>query len=423
MREHGRVGADADQREQAGRPDTSLVRRVGQQRPALDRPLQRQRPVPAHLSLQPQPAVEPVQCPGRLLIAVEHPHVEAVAAASRRGVTPGLAALLAGAPHHGHRMARRAQPGGDLLRGRPLGPLAGRVPHAEADGPAEQQRDHEREDGDARGGEGDDRVDPDRQPQGGPPARGAGQADDRGVRGEAGQVAVERAGGARALDGDRVVERRGGPAQQRRVGQRDQADRRPPGQHRLGEPPGLPAGELPDGERRRPEQQRQGRRDTEQRQHRMRQPAARSHRVDLHAPRRRTGEQADPDGHHDSQHGEQAPQQVDRQADPARALILHDQPGSRHGTGLRGHARAAVPVRSWRGGRHLAIVSPGIDHGEHRAAHGQHPAAGRRCGPRGGDGPEPRHGGSRQTAVVPAGRAPSPAGPEAAAAGEAPGGW
>ena len=143
MREHGRVGADADQREQAGRPDARLVGRVGQQRPALDRPLQRQRPVTAHLPLQPQPAVEPVQRPGRLLVAVEHQHVEAPAAAGRRGVTAGLAALLAGAPHHGHRMARRAQPGGDLLRGRPLGPLAGRVPHAEADGAAEEQRDQE----------------------------------------------------------------------------------------------------------------------------------------------------------------------------------------------------------------------------------------------------------------------------------------
>jgi hypothetical protein len=51
-------------------------------------------------------------------------------------------------------------------------------------------------------------------------------------------------------------------------------------------------------------------------------------------------------------------------------LILHDQPGSPGGTGLRGHARVAVPVRSWRGGRHFAIVSPGRDHGEPRAVPG-----------------------------------------------------
>src|SRR5207342_3359829 len=91
--------------------------------------------------------------------------------------------------------------------------------------------------------------------------------------------------------------------------------------------------------------------------------------VDLHAYRRRAGEHPDPGDHDDSQEGNQAPQQVDRPADPAGTLILHDRPRSPGGVNLRGLARMVARVRSWRGGRHLAIVSPGTGHGEPPADH------------------------------------------------------
>jgi hypothetical protein len=77
----------------------------------------------------------------------------------------------------------------------------------------------------------------------------------------------------------------------------------------------------------------------------VRQPQAGVHRVALDAARRRAGEEPDPGDHEYPQDGHQAPQQIDRPADPARPVILHDQPWSPGDVNLVGCARVVARVR------------------------------------------------------------------------------
>ncbi len=74
--EHGGFRADPDQGAQPRRGHARVFRRVGQQRPALDRPVHRQRGVARHLPEQPHRAVDPVERACRLLVPVEHHDVQ-----------------------------------------------------------------------------------------------------------------------------------------------------------------------------------------------------------------------------------------------------------------------------------------------------------------------------------------------------------
>ena len=86
------VRADPQHGPQPRRADTGVFHRVGQQRPALGQPLGGQRGPPGHLVAQPDQPVQPVQQARRLLVPVEHGHVQPPAVRGGRRVLPRLRA-------------------------------------------------------------------------------------------------------------------------------------------------------------------------------------------------------------------------------------------------------------------------------------------------------------------------------------------
>ena len=88
-----------------GTPASS--RRVGQQGPPLDGPLDGERRAARYLRRQPQPAVQPVERVRRLLVAVEDGDVQPAAASQGRGVPAGLRAGVPDPAHADDRRRRR----------------------------------------------------------------------------------------------------------------------------------------------------------------------------------------------------------------------------------------------------------------------------------------------------------------------------
>ena len=313
-----------------------------------------------HLVLQPRRTVQPVDRARRLLVPVVHADVEPVAAARRRGVPAGLMSHRRDPAYLQQLAAGAGQGRCDPVRRRALRHRARGVPHAEPDRPAGEQRDEQGEHGHLQRRQVHHRVQAEGQPHGRLPARLPAQADHGGVRGQAGQVAVERRGvtGDGPGHGDRVVQQRGRVVVEQYVGHRHDGDRENGRARGLGQPSRLAPGELADGQGDRQQQQREQCHRPRGREQRVRQAPARPHEVGLDAGGRGPGRDAERGQQDDLDAADEAAHQVHRLADPAGQVIL-DQDRLRP----RGRGRDGVRRLVWRRARprrrHVTIVSPG----------------------------------------------------------------
>ena len=199
------------------------------------------------------------------------------------------------------------------------------------------------------------RVDHDRDPQRGPPARPAAQVDDRGVGDQPGQRRVQRgeAGGFRPGRGDRVVQLAGRAAPQHGIGQTDQGRGGQADDQRLRQPPGLVADQLADGQRHRQQHQGQHGGHPEQGEHAVGQPQAGPDHVGLHAVGGRLGQQ--PGRHQQGDPGQpgHAAQQVGGPPDPPGQPVLDHRRGGalRPGARLASAGLASIGLARYRAGR------------------------------------------------------------------------
>ena len=251
--------------------------------------------------------------------------------------------------------------------------LPGRVPHADPDGAAKDKRDEQRQHGRVRRHQVRDAVHEERDEDGVSPARPPAEADDGNVRGECRQVTVERhsSGETAASHCEGGIEVRGGGQPQERICGQDHSERDRGGEHGLGEPMRLAAGQLADGQCHRQDQQRQGRREAEQGEQGARQPVSRRADVGFRARHGRECHQARAGQQSNRDAAGNEAQQIDGPADPALEVVVgHQHRGRRLGAGCRrpggGHratgrnrAGAAVRRRDSSRPRHLPIVSPG----------------------------------------------------------------
>ena len=354
------LGADPDQGLQPGGAHPGLLGRVAQQRPALHRPVQRNRRAVRHLALQPRRTVQPVDRAGRLLVPVVHADVEPVTAARRRRVPAGLMTHDRDPAYLQQLASGAAQGRRDLVRRRALRHGARGVPHADPDRPADEQRDEQGEHGRLQRRQVHHRVQAEGQPHGRTPAFLPVQADHGGVRGQAGQVPVERRGaaGARPGHGERLVQQRGCVVAEQGVRHRHRHDRENGRARGLGQPSRLAPDELADGQGDRQQQQREQRHRPRGRQQRVRQPPARPHDVGLDTGGRGPGRDADRGQQDDLDAAHEAAHQIYRLADPAGKMILDQQRLRSRGRG-RDRARGLVRRRARPRRRHVTIVSPG----------------------------------------------------------------
>ena len=230
--------------------------------------------------------------------------------------------LAADPPYRGHRQADGRQRACDVQGARPLRRGARDVPDGQADRATAEHRDQQGQDGGVQPSHVHDRVHGDRRPQGVPPVRPTAQADHGRVGDQARQVRVERRGVARARTGhnDRVIESAGGGPREQVAGHRGHDDGQDAGGHRLGEPPELAPDEQLDGHGHRQDEQGEQHQRGDHDEQRVRQPAARTHNVGLHAGRGGAGRDAGHHQRHDPETGQHAAQQVDRLADAALEL-------------------------------------------------------------------------------------------------------
>ena len=367
---------DPDQGAQLGCRHPGVLDRVREQGRALRRRVGAERRPPGDRPAQPDQPVHAVDRARGLLVTVEHPDVEPLAAAGQCRVPPRSLARPVCPAQLGHRQRGRAERGGDLLAARPLRHGTRGVADSEPDRPAQQERDEHRQDGGAQRGQAGHRVHREGQPQRVAPAGPSAQVDDRGVGHQAGQVTVQQREVARAGrgHGDRPVQLVADAAAQDDTREADHAGRGHAGGHRLGQPPGLAADELPDGQGHRQQHQDHDGQEAERAPQFPRQPAARRHHVGLHAVRGGLGQQAGRDQQGYPQARGREPQQVTGAADPARQVVLDDhrgrgnrpgtiRPSSRPGIRRRrcarnGRRRGRWPRRPL-GCGHLTIVSPG----------------------------------------------------------------
>src|SRR6185437_8602412 len=126
--QRGRVGADLDDGVQPRGPYLGVLGGIDQQRLPLQRTFQRERGAARDVCLYPDPAVQPVEGVGRLLVPVVDRDVELTAIGESSGVLAHFRAAVPDSAHRGNRGAGGAQRGREVGGGGPAGDGAERVP-------------------------------------------------------------------------------------------------------------------------------------------------------------------------------------------------------------------------------------------------------------------------------------------------------